>query len=479
MNSDNVQDEARGASGVSAPAELCRLADTQNRFRFVQWDITSRCNLRCRHCRSESFYGESELEKDLGLEDVRRRLDALHAGGVRRIHFLGGEPFSRRDLPEIVEYASKLGILCSINTNGTLITEAVAERIITAGTYLLTFSIDGPDAPTNDAIRGLGTFSRICRGIENVQRAKRRLHGRTRLICCFVLMRPNAARAHEMPRRCSDLGLQNCILTNLRRMGAANRAYDELAIPSEDERLDIAERVALEITTNRPKCNVQIDFVSLLAKLYLNARFGLKLACGRGGCDAVATKGYIQPDGAMFPCQDMAKAVGKTVDRERIRREGTRSLQSDRFLRIAREVLDGTIYRSYRPCNSCPALGRLCTPCPLGGIEGRTVVQSACIEAHRRAQRHGVDVSAALEAAAGGAARDRMLQDPRFRRAAFTTADPEAMFGDSCTAVAERERLTAFCEETIGDFQALLRDGLSRLTSLRQEGGPDADVEAP
>src|SRR6187402_3798687 len=93
-----------------------------NHFRFVQWDITARCNLACKHCRSESFYGDSRLACDLPLVEVKSRLDRLWQQGVRRIHFLAGEPFVRRDLAAIVEYASSLGIICSINTNGTLIT---------------------------------------------------------------------------------------------------------------------------------------------------------------------------------------------------------------------------------------------------------------------------------------------------------------------------------------------------------------------
>jgi len=36
-------------------------ATETNYFKFIQWDITSRCNLSCIHCRSESFYGEHDL----------------------------------------------------------------------------------------------------------------------------------------------------------------------------------------------------------------------------------------------------------------------------------------------------------------------------------------------------------------------------------------------------------------------------------
>ena len=60
-----------------------------NYYKFVQWDITSRGNLACIHCRSESFYGDRQLTPDLSLIEVNERLDDLYETGVRRVHFLG------------------------------------------------------------------------------------------------------------------------------------------------------------------------------------------------------------------------------------------------------------------------------------------------------------------------------------------------------------------------------------------------------
>lgn len=163
----------------------------RNTRKFVQWDITTRCNLECVHCRSEAFYGDGDLERDQPLEAIQEKLDGLAAEGVRRIHFLGGEPFTRPDLHKIVAYATDLGILCSVNTNATLISRRRAAQIVEAGTYLITFSIDGCDEQTNDAIRGRGSFAKIIRGVRHVQDAKRAARGRTRLICSHVLMAPN------------------------------------------------------------------------------------------------------------------------------------------------------------------------------------------------------------------------------------------------------------------------------------------------
>lgn len=70
-----------------------------NKHRFVQFDITRQCNLRCAHCRSTSFYEgsqEHEAIRDMSTEEVYKALDSLSAAGVERITFLAESHFSER-----------------------------------------------------------------------------------------------------------------------------------------------------------------------------------------------------------------------------------------------------------------------------------------------------------------------------------------------------------------------------------------------
>lgn len=434
----------------------------RNHFRFIQWDITARCNLRCIHCRSESFYGSKDLERDMPLPAIKTRLEELAVRGIRRIHFLGGEPFCRSDLAEIVRHATGIGILCSINTNATLITEPRAREIIEAGAYLLTFSIDGPDAPTNDTIRGPGSFERIVRGIENVQRAKSALRGRTRLICSHVLMRPNYERVVDMVDLCTELGLQNLIVTGLRQMGGAIGNYPSLKL-TRAENLEAAEALIARLQSGRPHCNVQIDIVGLLHRLYLNERFGLNQPVTRSGCNAVASKAYVQPDGTLFPCQDVAKAVGKRQARAEIQAEGVDTWNSSRYSSIALGLKTLEVYRNYVPCRSCPALGRLCLPCPLRGVRGEHAVQEECIDAYRRAKQDGIDLRAAIERSARGSATERIIEDPSYRLELFAAEQPEDFLRAGCEDEETRQRLSAFRDATLGEIQSLLRAGLEQV----------------
>lgn len=440
----------------------------QNYYRFIQWDITSRCNLSCAHCRSESFYGSKDLERDMPFEAVCDRLEQLYEKGIRRIHFLGGEPFFRRDLHRIVAHAGDLGILCSVNTNGTLISRRRAEEIIDSGVFLLTFSIDGHDAKTNDRIRGSGSFEKTTKGVNNVLKAKRDRGAHTRLICSHVLMRPNVDTVDKMVDLCTDLELQNLIVTGLREMGGAIGHMSELGV-TQDEMFDAAERLAKRMKA-APHCNVQIEVLSLLGKVLLNAKYELGLPIQRAGCDAVSSKAYMQPDGSLFPCQDIAKTASESGNNS-ASREPNSSLELAAFQSLARKIQDNETFRSFVPCAECPALGSLCVPCPLPAIRGEKVRKYDCIQVLKRAKREGVDFRSAIERSVSESLSAKILQSPVFRRDFFSTERPETLFQTVTATDDEASRLRDFRDSTLSEFSDLLRAGAAQLPPPRIKEG--------
>lgn len=113
---------------------------------IAQWThfVTSACNAKCRHC----FYPINQRQNELTLEEIDRFLQSVPP--IRLLLFSGGEPFLRRDLPEIVKaYQDRCGFYtASIPTNGwsaTRICEMV-ERIyaLTPDAHIgVTVSLDG------------------------------------------------------------------------------------------------------------------------------------------------------------------------------------------------------------------------------------------------------------------------------------------------------------------------------------------------
>ncbi len=130
----------------------------------VVWNVTRTCNLRCRHCYSDS--ASDVVEKELSTKEALSLIDNLAAFNVPVILFSGGEPLLRPDFFELVDYAGKKGIRATISTNGTLITPDLARDIKKAGVSYVGISLDGI-GENNDRFRGKkGAFEAALKGIQ-------------------------------------------------------------------------------------------------------------------------------------------------------------------------------------------------------------------------------------------------------------------------------------------------------------------------
>ena len=75
-----------------------------NKPRLIFWELTKRCNLRCVHCRAESY--DKEFEHELSLQDCKNILDSIAAYYKPIMVLTGGEPLYRKDLFDIAGYAN-------------------------------------------------------------------------------------------------------------------------------------------------------------------------------------------------------------------------------------------------------------------------------------------------------------------------------------------------------------------------------------
>lgn len=126
------------------------------------------CNLECSHC-FISCSPKNDSFGYLSLETVQRVLDESRSFGVREYYFTGGEPFLNREMVPIACTTLEYGPV-TILTNATVLKEEWLKELAAAeeaSLYSLEFrvSIDGPNASTNDPIRGEGTFDRAMRGV--------------------------------------------------------------------------------------------------------------------------------------------------------------------------------------------------------------------------------------------------------------------------------------------------------------------------
>ncbi len=139
--------------------------------RLIAWEVTRRCNLRCKHCRGASQSGPYAGE--LEFDEVRRVLERIAAKFEPIIILTGGEPLLREDIFDIIRTTVDLGLRPVLATCGTTLDEATARELKDSGIQRISVSIDGPDTASHDAFRGVpGAFEASMRGIEAARRAE-------------------------------------------------------------------------------------------------------------------------------------------------------------------------------------------------------------------------------------------------------------------------------------------------------------------
>jgi Fe-coproporphyrin III synthase len=130
--------------------------------------ILTRCNLSCAHC---YINPEQHGHQTLPIDTIRHWLGLFAPKASRtNLIFLGGEPTLHKDLSTAVKYARNLNFnSITIDTNGFLFHD-ILEKITPEEVDVISFSLDGATAATNDAIRGQGSYDAVISGIYQAQK---------------------------------------------------------------------------------------------------------------------------------------------------------------------------------------------------------------------------------------------------------------------------------------------------------------------
>lgn len=102
---------------------VARKRDRMGFPRDVIFEITHRCNLRCRHCNVVP----EPRRKELSTKEVKLVLDQLVEAGCLHVTLTGGEPMIRKDIFDIIDYGRRSGLFIHLFTNATLITPKIAD----------------------------------------------------------------------------------------------------------------------------------------------------------------------------------------------------------------------------------------------------------------------------------------------------------------------------------------------------------------
>ena len=195
------------------------------------WETTLCCNAKCKHCGSSA---ENKIYKDeLTTEEIKNAFkqiaNDMDATQIM-INVTGGEPLVRKDLFEVMEYATgELGFHWGMTTNGILLNDANIEKLKKANMSTVSISIDGLEE-THDKFRGVpGSFKTIIENIKRIKEAAFLDH----IQVTTVFHKDNIDQIEELYELMLTLGLDSWRIASMDPIGRA-KENDNLLLDGND-----------------------------------------------------------------------------------------------------------------------------------------------------------------------------------------------------------------------------------------------------
>ena len=298
--------------------------------------VTYRCNLKCDFCYvGDRNYGE------LNTPDIKKLLFKIyHEAKVPSVSFTGGEPLLRKDICQLIECASKIGLWTNLITNGTLINRNLVKELKKAGLSSAQVSIEGPNHNIHDRITGVaGSFDATIEGIKLLLNAEIPVHTNT------TVSRNNLNYLEDIMLLAKRIGLDRFSMNLIIPCGAASDKKDLWVSYSEisDYVLKLKHQAAQE--------NIKFLWYSPVPMCKFNP---IAHGFGNKSCAAVTGLLSIDPMGNIIPCSSWRTPVGHLL------KENFRDIWRSAVMGYFRNV-------DYAPdtCHQCVQFDACKGACPL------------------------------------------------------------------------------------------------------------------
>lgn len=243
--------------------------DKNYQFNFpyiVIWEITSGCNLRCKHCFNFNNENKYDFSDDLSTEKILKFAEFfIEELNVIKFKITGGEPFLQKDILQILKYLKSKNVYVEIQTNGTLITKEIAKElgnILNSKTDFVQISLDGPNEKSNDKIRGKGSFNKITNALKYLK------DNNVNTTISYTITSLNVDCIPSLNQLAKDLKIQNI---NLGRFKVCNENQQYLKPKLDDVILSV------DSLLNKMDGSFNLNLLNFKTYDFLNYKIGKKL----------------------------------------------------------------------------------------------------------------------------------------------------------------------------------------------------------
>ncbi len=266
-------------------------------------DITSKCNLRCKHCYNNDKYFLNNIN-ELSDTKILDLIVFLSKQNCDEINILGGEPLLRANIIDALKLAHNKNIRVSVTTNGLLINEPKYEEIFKENLIdNLIFSLDGQNKEQNDYIRGLGTFDKLMNNLEIVKNLRLKYNSKIFVsISHCVIENLINLNSHNIIDICNRYNIDSISFFSIVESGSALKNQKFLQRTYSKTHLYI-DNLMKYADDNSIKVLFSIEERPIVAE-YFNIKYKNISICPERHmkCSVLNNNIYIKADGTILPC---------------------------------------------------------------------------------------------------------------------------------------------------------------------------------
>lgn len=211
-------------------------------------DVAEVCNLSCTHCPHPEFKkSEHYSAKYLPAYLNNKLVDevSLHGKGFAQYirYASAGEPLVHPKIYQMMEYATKnSGVAVTLTTNGSIMNQKSAERIVAAGVDVVDISIDAITPETYSKVRVGGDLSVTKENVEKLIKLSKESGSKTKTVVSYVETPQNTHETSEFEMYWKDNGADYVVI---RRLHSCSGSKIELAAKKRQENSLITRRPCL------------------------------------------------------------------------------------------------------------------------------------------------------------------------------------------------------------------------------------------
>lgn len=261
--------------------------------RSIHLEVTGKCNLMCKYCYNSQFNDESKFDNEMSTETIKKLIDEAKEMGCHRFVFSGGEPFTREDIWELIEYCE--GLRVEILSNAGLLNEEMITRLSNMDQVkAIKISLDGKEA--HDLTRIGSSYKDV---IEKLKLMKK--------LGMYVVVNTEVTKKNLNEILPLYDELKNIKVDRWRIdlpfiLGRYKENYDDLKLPGFEDFIVIVKSILIDYLKQKPSFELELFNIYKSEYTPTNA---IKFEYDNHPCSYLDGSFSLRPNGDMIFCPSM------------------------------------------------------------------------------------------------------------------------------------------------------------------------------